>query len=228
MALRTRWTVVLALAPVLAGCSGLAATSAPASIAPAAPASAAPSVVTPAFAPIELRGKGSKGPTFTIPEGSAAIATFTHPGRSNFIVDSIAADGSQIQNLVNASEPYAGTVLLDAPGGDHAVAFRIDTTGTWKATIEPVTSARTWRGVGMIKGTGDDLFTVIPPTGDGVAPWHVEHEGASHFVVDAFGSGGQENLVDRTGDYSGDIRVPGHTYLMTVHSEGIWSVSLLE
>ena len=118
-------------------------------------------------------------------------------------------------------------MLFDAHEGDHAVAFKIDTSGAWKATIEPVSAARTWNGMAIIKGTGDDVFTVVPATA-GLVAWQFEHTGKSSFIVDAFAADGQDNLVNAIGDYSREIQIPEGTYLMTVRSEGVWSVRLLE
>src|SRR6476469_11135271 len=93
---------------------------------------------TAAFKPISLKGKGKKVAKFTIPEGVGAIADFTHKGRSNFIVDTVDANGDTLDNLVNAIGNYKGTVLFDVGADEHEVAFAIEADGDRTATPTPI------------------------------------------------------------------------------------------
>ncbi len=67
-----------------------------------------------AFKPFTLKGRGNKVAKFRIPEDAAAIATITNKGTSNFVVWTVAADGSTNDLLVNEIGSYKGTHLVDA------------------------------------------------------------------------------------------------------------------
>ena len=104
--------------------SAASSEAAPASEAAASevPASSAPP--SPAFAEIELEGKGDKIAKFTIPEDTAAIAEFTHKGDANFAVATIDASGEQLDLLVNTIGDYNGTARSTGPPGTFRAVDR--------------------------------------------------------------------------------------------------------
>jgi len=178
------------------------------------------------FQAIELGGMGNDVARVSIPDGAPAIVAFRHPDDAAFTVDTLAADGTGLGRLVEAPGRYVGTVLLVEPAGGSVDALRVTTTGTWSATIEPLSAARGWDGVGKLDGTGDDVVRIEPPL-VGVTPWHIEHEGSSAFVVVTYTPDGPTTAFDETGAGEGDIRVVGGTYLMTVRSDGAWAFYVL-
>lgn len=202
-----------------------AATQPPGAQATDAPTDEAPTAEgAVAFTPIQLSGKGAKVPKFSIPEGTPAIATFTYRGSDNFIVSSLAADGSENDGLVNVIGNYNGTVLFDENDGVHSVAFKIETTGSWTALIEPVTKAPVWDGSAAYKGTGDKVVHLSPPS-SGLTTATFAYRGESNFIVTGYSSSGADGLVNEIGNYSGDIALPDGTFLITVESEGGWSIT---
>ena len=213
-----RAAVALPLAIALAGCAATA--SSPSSPSSPPPASAA------GFEAIQLGGMGSEVVRVSIPDGAPAIVAFRHPDDAAFTVDTLAADGTGLGRLVEAPGRYVGTVLLVEPAGGSVDALRVATTGTWSATIEPLSAARGWDGVGKLDGTGDDVVRIDPPL-IGVTPWHIEHDGSSAFVVVTYTADGPTTVFDETGAGEGDIRVVGGTYLMTVRGDGAWAFYVL-
>jgi len=213
-----RAALVLVLAVALAGCAATASS-------PSSPSSPPP-VPAAGFEAIELGGMGNDLARVSIPDGAPAIVSFRHPDDAAFTVDTLAADGTGIGRLVEAPGRYVGTVLLVEPAGGSVAALRVTTTGTWSATIEPLSAARGWDGVGKLDGTGDDVVRIDPPL-IGVTPWHIEHKGSSAFVVVTYTADGPTTVFDETGAGEGDIRVVGGTYLMTVRGDGAWAFYVL-
>ena len=113
----------------------------------AAPTSTPPPTPSPtpelAFEPIALSGTGDAIQQFTIPVDAPAIATIAHQGESDFVVITLADDGSENDLLVNTIGDYAGTVLFDAEG-EQSVAFEVTADGAWTIDIQPVTDAQAW------------------------------------------------------------------------------------
>ncbi|MDP9271333.1 MAG: hypothetical protein M3P14_10255 [Chloroflexota bacterium] len=92
-----------------------------------------------------------------------AIATITERGTSNFVVTSLAADGSQNELLVNVIGSYSGTRLFDADAGQHSVAFKVESTGSWTIVIKPVALASAWNPAKALSGRGDNVVRLLPP-----------------------------------------------------------------
>jgi hypothetical protein len=198
------------------------------SIAPSVAASEAPapsvaipseSAATAAFADITLKGKGKKVAKFDKPADTAAIATITHAGERNIIIDSVDASGDEIANLVNEIGKYKGTVLFDEHSGDNSVAMKIDADGAWTITIKPVTAARAWDPSTPLKGVGDDVV-LVEPASSGLTTLDLTYKGKSNFIVDAFSADGSENLANEIGNFSGQVLLPEGTVLLQVVAHG--------
>ena len=179
----------------------------------------------PAFKPIVLKGKGSKVAKFKIPEDAAAIAEISEKGSSNFIVESIDRSGNTNDLLVNEIGSYKGTVLFDADAGEHSVAFKIDSNGTWRIAIRPVGLAKGWNPAKSATGKGDMVLRLTAPPDD-LAVVTIKHKGRSNFIVEALGTEGSDLLVNDIGRYSGQSILQSSTVLVTVVADGSWSLKL--
>jgi hypothetical protein len=188
------------------------------------PAAASTPNAAAAFEPIQLSGQGAKVPKFSIPEGAPAMATFSYRGDDNFIVHSLASDGSKNDGLVNVIGDYDGTVLFDQNDGVHSVAFQIETTGPWTALVEPVSKAPIWGGSTAYNGRGDAVIHVSPSS-SGLTTMTFGYQGDDNFIVHGYSSSGVVGLVNEIGDYSGDVLLPDGTFLITVEAEGAWSIT---
>lgn len=186
---------------------------------------ATPQATPATFAPIKLTGRGNKVPKFSIPADAAAEATITNHGTANFIVTSLASDGSTNDLLVNVIGSYSGTVLVDPLYGEHSVALEVESNGSWTITIKPLSSAKQWDGGSPLTGKGDNVVLVNPPT-SGLVTATFTHKGSANFVVTAYGTDGSVNLlVNEIGHYSGDSLIPDGTGLLQIEADGSWSVS---
>ncbi len=178
----------------------------------------------PAFDVIHLKGKGKKVAKFSIPEDSPAIAVITHKGTSNFIVHSVDSSGDIVTGLVNEIGNYSGTVLFDSGYGEHSVAFEIDADGTWTINVKPVTAATAWNPAKPLKGQGDDVYVVSPPS-SGLVTLDLTYKGKSNFIVHAFSPDGPEGLANEIGNFKGQVLLPDGTFLIEVTANGgVWTM----
>lgn len=187
------------------------------------PATAAPDP-TPAFAEIELTGKGSRVVKFTIPSDSIAIVKISAKGTSNFVVESLDSSGDTNDLLVNEIGNYTGTVLLDGDLGEHSVAFKIDSNGTWTLTIKPLRSARVWDPSGPLTGKGDDVVLVFPEP-DAFTIVELKHGGDSNFAIWTYSSDDRDLLVNEIGRYTGETIVGSDLLLLEITADGSWSIT---
>jgi len=174
------------------------------------------------FAVIKFSGKGDKVVKFKIPEDVAAIASFTAKGSDNFVVESLASDGSTNDLLVNVIGTYKGTVLFDADAGMHSVAFKIQASSTWTAVIKPVSDARVWNPTTKLTGAGDDVVSVSPAI-SGLATATFTHSGQDNFVVQSYTSEDSDLLINEIGKYNGQVQIPDGTILLSVEADGSWT-----
>lgn len=178
-----------------------------------------------AFKEITLTGKGKKVAKFNIPEDAAAIAVITHKGKSNFIIHSIDASGATVDHLVNVIGNYSGTVLFDAGADAHSVAFQINADGAWTITIKPVTSANAWNPATTLKGTGDNVYRLTPPS-SGLVTLDLTYKGKENFIVHSISADGVEHLANEIGNFSGQVLLPDRSVLLEIDADsGTWTVT---
>lgn len=172
---------------------------------------------------MNLQGKGDKVAKFTIPADAPAIAKISYSGTSNFVVESLAVDGSTNDLLVNVIGKYKGTVLFDTDIETYSVAFRVTASGSWTIAIQPLTSARSWNGTTKLTGTGDDVV-VLNPASIGLTTVKITHSGSSNFVVIGFSDSASDLLVNEIGHYSGEQLLTEGTLLLQIEADGAWTV----
>lgn len=182
-----------------------------------------PEPTLPTFDPIALLGKGSKVAKFLIPEGIPAIGVVAYAGSSNFAVWTVAADGSETSLLVNTIGKYKGTVLFDFDG-EHAVAFKIEASGSWTIAIKPVSSAPIWDPSVALKGTGDAVL-LLRPAPSGLTTIDFAYKGDSNFAVWSYSPSGVDLLANEIGPWSGQSLLPDGTVLLAVTAEGSWTAT---
>lgn len=215
-------------APTAAATATPTDTPAPPSDAPSAEPTAAPTEapVNPlAFTPVTLTGRGDKVAKFTIPQDVPAIAVITcSQGYDNFAVETLAADGSENDLLVNTIGSYKGTVLFDEQQDQHSVAFKVTAAGSWTIAVKPITSAAQWSGASSVTGKGDQVLYV---TGDvsGLATFKITHKGTSNFAVIAYTDTESDLLVNEIGNYSGEQLLPSGTLLVAITADGTWAMT---
>lgn len=176
------------------------------------------------FETITIKGKGNKVAKFKIPEEAVGIATITHSGSRNFIVSTVDASGDETDLLVNEIGKYKGTVLFDESAGAHSVAFKIEASGSWTVVIKPLLSATNWDGVDTLKGSGDAVRELVPPS-DGFVTLAMTYKGDGNFIVSAYSPDGIELLVNEIDSFKGEVLLPDGTFLLEVSADGPWSAN---
>ena len=119
---------------------------------------------------------------------------------------------------------YAGTVLFDEDEGEHSVAFKIDASGfSWKVTIKPINSARTWNGTSKLSGRGDDVVQ-LDPISSGLTALNITHSGQDNFIVKGYSDSGTDLMVNEIGKYKGQVPLADGSFLVTVQADGSWTM----
>jgi hypothetical protein len=225
-----RPVALLVLVMLVVGCGGttlLPSTGTRSGSSPPA-ASGRTALTTPrpaTFTPITLRGKGNKVARVKIPEGAPASATATHSGSRKFAITSIGADGSRNGLLVNTIGKYKGTVLFDVGADEHSLALQIEADGSWVIIIKPVASARSWNGASALKGTGDDVVRISPPS-RGPVTLDLTFTGQGTFAVESYADDGSAVLANEIDSFSGQTVLPAGSFLLTVTVDaGTWGMT---
>ncbi len=110
------------------------------------------------------------------PNSEGVLAVITgNDAREHFAVEGL--DGNQ-ELLVNTSDPYTGTILLDAQGGE-TTQLQVTATGRWTIVLHPVDSAPRFTdtisgqgdGVVINEGTGGGLRRSLAIGSTNTSPW---------------------------------------------------------
>lgn len=199
-------------------------------VAPAASVGPRPTVEPPpinVFDTIELQGRGDKIARFVIPEDVGAFAEITYDGTANFAVWTVNASGEETDLLVNEIGAYTGLRLIAFDGDEHAVAFKVESSGRWTITVKPLWEAPYWDRPGNVSGKGDFVLSVNGVI-EGFAISTITHNGDSNFAVWAYGEAVRDLLVNEIGSYTGEVLWPSGTSLLEITADGKWTISAPE
>ncbi|MDO8613230.1 MAG: hypothetical protein Q7R32_10475 [Dehalococcoidia bacterium] len=170
---------------------------------------------TPVPEPVLLEGVGQTATEQVTPPASISVATFTHNGSSNFVVEIFGGDSEGL--LINHIGPYQGSRPIF---GADPVTFDIDADGAWSIRIEAIGTATT----AAFSGIGDAASGLFEPPSDG--PWNVSHDGESNFAVWAHCAGGSDLVQNEIGSVAGStvIQFEDGPCMWEVEADGNWSL----
>jgi|GEM_PF-533437 len=200
------------------------ATPQPAPAPTPAPAPASPS-------PITLSGNSQQATQqFTLDQG-LSIFTLHNSGSSNFIVDLLDTNGSEVANLSNAIGNFSGSQALSIKNvGSYLLNIQSD--GSWNITItQPrVNSAGS---VSNLSGVGNQA-TQFFNLSSGLHTFKLTNSGNGNFIVDLLDRNGNEvdNLENVIGNFNGSTAVhigSSGPYLLNIQSgsgsdSGNWTI----
>lgn len=155
----------------------------------------------------------------------AAIITAEYEGEDNFIVKPLDSNGDSGVSWVNEIDTWSGAVY-QAPSTRAWAAFSVETVGTWKITIAPISSAPS---VSSKKFSGEGFKVVkFSSSSKGLKRATIQHSGESNFVVLPIDSTGKRgiSMVNEIGAYSGTTLLPRGTRYLAIQADGAWSVSI--
>jgi hypothetical protein len=173
----------------------------------------------PAPKPVTYTGHGDRVLKIRKPErGHAALATITNRGgSSNFVVQ----DATEEQLLVNTIGQYLGTVLLDKEDGQNTTKLKVQSDGSWRITLSPISAAKQF----TTKANGRRDAVVAYMGGTGTIT--MTHSGTENFVVTAYGrDAGETLLVNEIGRYNGQNTIEAGPLLLELNADGAWTVSV--
>jgi hypothetical protein len=180
---------------------------------PPPPPAPEPAVAAPA---VTLDGRGRTATAAITPPSPLSVATFTHDGQRNFIVQSFRGDRSQL--LVNVIGSYRGQRPIV---GAEPLTFDIEADGAWTLRLEPIAPG----GSPPFSGRGDSVSALFdpPPTG----PWELSHDGQRNFIVELHCAGGSSLIQNSIGPFrgSGVVQFKLGPCLWEVLADGAWSLS---
>jgi hypothetical protein len=175
---------------------------------------------TPEPEPITINGSGQ---TVTDPiyvPFSLARVTFTHNGRSNFIVQ--VYSGDDVDYLTNAIGDYTGSRLML---GEREVFFEMNADGDWTIQIDPL-------GVDVTlaegaSGRGDMITELFFPKKEGAVPYKFTHNGDSNFIVKLICAGGEDYVQNEIGTVDGSAvaRFKDGPCMWDVQADGDWTIA---
>ncbi len=183
---------------------------------PAVQGAAATPAPKPTAAPIVIRGRGRTASERVTPPAPASVASFTHDGRSNFVVKAVG--GSRDDLLINEIGRYDGQrpILSRDP-----VMFDIEADGNWTIRVEGARQG----GSPALSGRGDAVSALFTPPSTG--PWTIRHSGKSNFIV-TLHCASRANLIQNSigpMDGSAVVRFGTGPCMWEVEADGEWNLS---
>lgn len=172
--------------------------------------------------PTVFTGSGDSVVAITKPaRATVVLATITGNDASSYFGVK-AVDGDQ-DTLVNTTEPYTGTTLMDARVGG-TTQLQVTATGPWSITLSDPRSAPTLSQGSPYAGTGDAV--IIYQGSRGIASI-TGNAGGSYFGVKVYSSSSSGGAVVNTTDpYTGSVPWPVGPAIVVVTSEDDWTISV--
>jgi hypothetical protein len=200
------------------GSSGATASTSAAPTTSATPPPPPPPVVA---EPVMFSGTGDSVVDITKPGGETGTVLVTVTGNEAgryFGVKGI--DGDE-DTLVNTTDPYSGTVLMDTDSG-NTTQLQVTAVGPWNITISELQSA-TPLNPGVNAGVGDSVL--LYQGSRGVAAITGNAAGR-YFGVSVYTSTERDSLVNTTDPYTGSVPMPAGPALIAVTGEGDWTINV--
>jgi hypothetical protein len=204
-----------------AASSSAAAASASSALAAASASQAAAAAASSAAAaqPRVYTGSGDSVIKIDKPGDSICLATITGNKASRFFAVQ-GVDGDK-DLLVNTTDPYSGTTLLDVHGGG-TTELQVSAKGPWSITLAPINSAPELTS-GSNSGIGDAVLKYVGGTGIAAI---TGNKGGRFFAVSEYTDSGSDVLVNTTDVYSGSVPLSAGPALVEIQAIGSWSINV--
>ena len=191
------------------------------SAAAAASASAAAEAAKPK-PPTVFSGTGDDVVMITKPAGATVvIATITGNDAGRYF--GVEALDGDMDTLVNTTDPYKGTTLLDANRGG-TTQLQVTAVGPWSITLADLRTAPTFTAAAPQSGAGDAVLIYQGPRGVATVSGNAE---GRYFGIDAYASDGAgDSLVNTTDPYNGRVPMPAGPAIVVVTAIRDWSIDV--
>jgi len=165
------------------------------------------------------RKSGTSDSVVGLPKGAkAGIVKATYRGSSNFVIQALdSSNQPTVDLLVNTIGNYAGTTAYGLSDLGEAAKLKVTAKGAWTLVISPIANAKTLPE----SGKGDGVYRF-----DGSATtWKITNKGEGNFVVNQVSDDLIPNLaVNEIGNYKGDVPASSGPSVVTVTSDGVWTI----
>ncbi|MEV4623333.1 hypothetical protein AB0J74_32060 [Asanoa sp. NPDC049573] len=178
-----------------------------------------PRVVAPT---VTISGRGDKTTKVALEPDAGYVATITHDGDSNFMVEALDHSGQPIGLVVNAIGAYAGDRTVGLMEREAPAAFRVRADGAWKIVLRDLTKAPTFTG----KASGREPAVFLVPDAERLGTQiTATHTGRANFVVRGYGDDDRIGLfVNEIGRYRGTADLPPDLKVIEVEAQGGWTL----
>lgn len=166
---------------------------------------------------------GSGDALIPLPDDArAGVLTARHTGDGEFVMTmrgpNLEMTGDQ---PVDTTGDYQGTTAWGVHNASEAGFLHISADGDWSVTIAPMSAARVMPGTG--DGVGDAVFLY-----DGTPrALNATHDGTGPFSVTAYTEDplATVSIVTHVGPYTGTVMLPSVPSVISITSQGAWSVA---
>ncbi len=153
-----------------------------------------------------------------------AIMRAKYSSGGNFIVQNYDANNQQIELLINTIGSYEGTVPLDFLIGEMTARFEVKASGPWEIQILPLTQMRHAAIPGNIQGIGDDVIYLDGANADLINANANTAQG--NFIVFSYSKSGVDLIFNEIAPYAGTALLNGSTFMISIKTEGNWSLDV--
>lgn len=138
----------------------------------------------------------------------------------HFAVKGYDSAGEMTDLFVNTTSQYEG-ITLDPT--QETVTLEVKATGDWAIEVQSINAMETISSGETKTGSGDSIMIV---RNHGNTASISGNAGEHHFAVKAFGREHDKLLVNTTEVYDGTVMLTGDPFLLSIDSEGEWSITL--
>ncbi|WP_203783031.1 hypothetical protein [Asanoa ferruginea] len=171
---------------------------------------------------VTISGRGNKTAKVRLEPDAAYVATITHDGDSNFMVEALDTSGRPVGLIVNAIGAYSGDRTVGLLERGEPAAFRVRADGSWKIVLRDLTKAPTFTGEASGRKPAVFLVPDAERLGSRIT---ATFSGRDNFVVRGFGEDDRMGLfVNEIGRYKGTAPLPPDTQVIEVEAQGGWTL----
>lgn len=181
-------------------------------------------VTWPEFETIVLEGSGDDVLVLGQPIAIAAMDVEGNADSRYFGIRPVLGSGETGASLVNTTDPFDGTVLVEATRGESVVGFEISSAGPWTLTIKSISETPLLAPGETLEGNGAFLLRLNPT--DSLTTLTVQGNiDGRYFGIRQHGER-SSSVVNTTEPYDGTVRLEPGSSLLEVDSFGAWSIVL--
>lgn len=170
--------------------------------------------------PIVYTGAGDDVISIEPLEGIWVLTITGNSGAHHFAVKGYDDASNYTELFVNTTEPYVGTTLDPSLS---TTMLEITASGDWTIELRSVYEMETISAGQSISGTGDTVMLVSSPGKTATISGNAD---SHHFAVKSYGFTADDLMVNTTDPYEGKVMLKGDPFLITVDSEGDWTIAL--